>query len=293
MKTLLTASLLAVFSLSNAAFSQDDEGPSSGIRESYKSPYSVEFSYPLDDLIGDIISGVRGSVYEESSLPHDRWDSHYVRTKYGAWGPPARHYPLLRGLSEKNIEWKRERVIAVGLRYIGRPYQHHHIPDWTPPEYWPWLKVGEGRNTRGIDCSNFSSFIYNQAFGYRFSSDIKAQAEQLEIRAGEGDETFQAMEIKRPANYEDFKKELRTGDLLYIKSRGEVVHVIIWVGKIGRSPDGVPLVLDSTGGNHKDCNGKLIPNGVQLRPFTEDSWYFKGTSHAKRVILGGERNEDH
>ncbi len=56
--------------------------------------------------------------------------------------------------------------------------------------------------------------------------------------------------------------------------------------KTSVSPDGTPLVLDSTGTGHKDANGVAIPDGVHLRPFTADSWYFKSMSHALRYLQG-------
>ena len=248
----------------------------------YQSPYWMEYTFPLEDLIGDILSGRRGDSKEESSIPFNRWDSSFVRERYGVWGPPSKEYPPPPGLDAKDIEWKRERVIAVALRFDGYPYQHHHIPDWQPPESWPWKPVAEGRDTKGLDCSNFTSFVYNLAFGLIISSDIKKQSERLRVGLEQG--YLDARRIERPQSYDAFKSELKTGDLLFIDSKGEISHVVIWVGKIGHSPDGTPLVLDSTGSHHKDCNGVLIPNGIHLRPFTEDSWYFKSMDHAMRIL---------
>ena len=39
---------------------------------------------------------------------------------------------------------RRQRVIAVALRYRGYGYQHHHIPDWDPPPEWPWKPTCAG-----------------------------------------------------------------------------------------------------------------------------------------------------
>jgi hypothetical protein len=78
---------------------------------------------------------------------------------------------------------------------------------------------------------------------------------------------------------------LLTGDLLYVKnSPGNLSHVVIWVGKIGKSPDGNPLVLDSTGTGSRDSEGREIPDGIQLRAFTPRSWYFRQASHVLRII---------
>jgi len=251
---------------------------------SYRSPYSVEFSFPKDELIGDILHGRRGELKEESSVPYEHWSSQAVLEKYGAWGPPARHYQKPEREDGKSAEWKRERVIAVAMRFIGRPYRHHHIPDWTPPAGWPLGKLD--REGAGIDCSNFSSFVYSMALGLKPDSDVKKLAEELRIPVGEKEGHIEAERIERPESYEAFLKELKTGDLLFVKSKGEIAHVVIWVGRIGSSPDGTPLVIDSTGGERKDCDGVFIPNGVHLRPFSAHSWYFRESSHALRLIRG-------
>jgi hypothetical protein len=80
-------------------------------------------------------------------------------------------------------------------------------------------------------------------------------------------------------------KALRTGDLVFIRNRsGKISHVVIWVGPIGRAPDGVPLVIDSHGDDVRDSDGQPIPCGVQLRPFRENSWYNRSASHALRIF---------
>jgi hypothetical protein len=70
-------------------------------------------------------------------------------------------------------------------------------------------------------------------------------------------------------------------------TKGNVSHVVLWVGSIGQSPDGVPLILDSTGSGARDANGVTIPDGVQLRPFKRTVWYFTQASHVLRIIPEG------
>ena len=60
--------------------------------------------------------------------------------------------------------------------------------------------------------------------------------------------------------------------------------MIIWVGAIGVAVKNIPLIIDSTGNNHTDSAGMTIPDGVQLRPFTEKGWYFQRLSHILRFI---------
>ncbi|HET6252042.1 MAG TPA: hypothetical protein VFE47_30430 [Tepidisphaeraceae bacterium] len=86
-------------------------------------------------------------------------------------------------------------------------------------------------------------------------------------------------------NAQDCAKQFRTSDLLYVKERaGKVSHVVVWVGSIGRSPNDVPLILDSTGTGHADSHGQAIPDGVHLRPFNEKGWYWQSLSHVHRVV---------
>jgi hypothetical protein len=133
---------------------------------------------------------------------------------------------------------------------------------------------------------NLTGFIYNLGFGLRFSTDIRKQAEAQTARGPGGRITrFEVVEL--PSSYEERLKALRTGDLVFIRNRGgEISHVVLWVGPIGRSPDGVPLVIDSHGADVRDSEGRLIPCGVQLRPFREKSWYNRSASHALRVFHG-------
>jgi cell wall-associated NlpC family hydrolase len=254
----------------------------------YASPYHLAFTSKLDDLVGDLDHTERGDPRRESSTPHEHWYSHKVRERFGAWGPEQRHYTLLPGLEERQLVWKQERVIAVGARFVGYEYQHHHVPDWDPPKSWPWKKCCAGHNGKGVDCSNFTTFVYNQGFGIHMSSGIKEQSELHTALEGRSKEHHAIQRIELPAKYEERQKVLQTGDLLYIRGRedGPVTHVVMWVGSVGQSPSGVPLLMDSHGENVVDDNGHHIPCGIHLRPFRDDSWYNRCASHAHRVFVG-------
>lgn len=260
-------------------------GQAASSPEAYKSPYTVKFTHPLHELIGDLETGARGRVQEEAAVPFHEWYARHNEKKFGVWGPAARHYPPAPGIAEKSLAWKRERLLATALRFQGYGYQHHHVPDWNPPTNWPWKHTAVGHNGKGVDCSNFSAFAYNLAFGIKPSGAVKKQAEELEIPGpGEGRHT-RAELIPKPASYADFARTLHTGDLLYVRNRsGELAHVVIWVGSIGESPDGVPLILDSHGEGVKDSNGVSIPCGIHLRPFHDNSWYHHSASHAHRIL---------
>ncbi len=221
----------------------------------------------------------------ESSTPFSEWYSPRTRKKYGAWGPEPRHYPALPDYDQRSLSWKRQRVLAVACRLIGLPYQHHHIPDWDPPGFWPWKPVAFGRNSRGVDCSDFTSWVYNYGLGIKLKTGIGRQAEMTEITGPGGNGIIEVETISDDNGYDDLVRRLVTGDLLYIRNRsGKIGHVIMWVGSHGRSPDGAPLIIDCTGAGRRDCNGNDIPIGVHLRPFLADSWYYKSFAHAHRII---------
>ncbi len=174
--------------------------------------------------------------HRESEIPHDEWYSHHVRRKYGAWGPPQRRYIPLEGLANRSLSWRRERVLATAARFIGYGYQHHYVPDWNPPANWPWKECCAGHNGKGVDCSNFTTFVYNQGFGIHMNSAIGRQAE---LRfAQEGPREIPLHRIELPVDYQQRQQVLATGDLLYIRGRenGPITHVVLWVGTVGRSP---------------------------------------------------------
>jgi hypothetical protein len=113
--------------------------------------------------------------------------------------------------------------------------------------------------------------------------------EQSEGRAAKGARQVGArielIERKHGDGHKEWSSRLQTGDLVFVRNReGNLSHVVIWVGPLGHSPDGLPLILDSHGEDVKDSNGVLVPRGIHLRPYRPGSWYDKSTSHALRLI---------
>ncbi len=144
------------------------------------------------------------------------------------WGPHAFKYSAVvvpEGCDP--IKWKRLRVIAVAKRFIGLPYRHHHVPNWESGN-------GEGA---GLDCSNFTSWVYNYGLGINFTSDILAQSDGPRAPG------------RKLENWESFEP----GDLLFIKKkdRSRVSHVVIFID--------TDHIVDSHG------------SGVQVRAF--EGWY--------------------
>jgi len=276
---MITRLLFISIAFAGAALSQDAD------RATYKSPYQVNFTFKVEELIGDLLKGERGDWKGHASVPYRDWYEAANRTRWGHWGPAARHFDPPAGLASRTPQWSRERVIATGLRYAGYSYQHHHVPDWEPPGDWPRDAGQTTPSGKGLDCSNFSAFVYNLALGIKPTGDVKDQAEMTEAPGPGAKRSIPVRRIELPKSHAEFADALLTGDLLYVKnSQGNLSHVVIWVGKIGKSPDGNPLVLDSTGTGSRDSEGREIPDGIQLRAFTPRSWYFRQASHVLRII---------
>lgn len=170
----------------------------------------------------------------ETRVPQSKW---YQRGRFDSWGPRAIEYPapnIPSGLDP--IQWQRARVIAVAEKYIGLPYKHHHIPAWSPEE------------GPGLDCSNFTSWVYNYGLGMKFNSDVHKQAEGPEA----------------PGRRLNPGEPFVAGDLLYIlkNDRSEVSHVVIYIDE--------GHIIDSHDGS------------VQIREFK--GWYRSHLSHARRLV---------
>ena len=251
----------------------------------YRSPYEVKFSVPIEELLAPNSSPPRNNIRMESEVPFEDWYSPRVRKEFGSWGPEPRHYPPLNDVERIPVSWKRQRVLAVACSMIGLPYQHHHIPDWDPPASWPWKEVAYGRNSKGVDCSDFTSWVYNYGLGIKPKTSVTKQAELTQVNGPGENRTTDVRVIQNDNGYDDLVKKLKTGDLLYIRNnKGIIGHVIMWVGSHGQSPDGAPLIIDCTGEGHRDSNGNSIPIGVNLRPFLPNEWYFKSFAHAHRIL---------
>lgn len=153
------------------------------------------------------------------------------------WGPRPGTFPapaVPQGCDP--LSWKRQRILAVAGHSLGLPYRHHHVPTW------------EGPDGRGLDCSNFTAWVYNYGLGLRFTSDVHKQAEGP----------------KAPGRRLDPGEPFAPGDLLFIlkRDRSQVSHVVLYVDEA--------TIIDSHGA------------GVALRPFK--GWYRSHLSHARRVL---------
>src|SRR3954454_24720798 len=113
---------------------------------------------------------------QRAALPQATIDSGlwYQQAWNGGWGPRAATYPT--GTAPAGCDalaWQRARVIAVAQRYLGLPYRHHHVPAWDPAAGL----VGAPDAGTGLDCSNFTAWVYNYGLGIRFTSEVQDQAD--------------------------------------------------------------------------------------------------------------------
>jgi cell wall-associated NlpC family hydrolase len=253
---------------------------------SYQSPYSVVLPWSEQELIPDLLEEKRGNPRFEAKIPQSEWYGH-LDPRVGPWGPLPRAYPPPALAQLKGDDWKRARIIATALRFLGYHYRHHYIPDWDPPPGWYIPKPGGTRHDgKGVDCSNFTSFVYNQGLGIGISSDIHKQAATEFATIHGTDQPYPVLVIPHQDSASTWADVLKPGDLLFIRPRnGDFIsHVVIWIGAWGAPAGGPPLILDSHGAEVRDSTGTLIPEGVYVRPFRPNSWYAVDADHAIRII---------
>ena len=253
----------------------------------YASPYRFRYTVPAESLIPDM-AGSRGVVSNWANVSFANWYSTSTRNTYGSWGPrcKAMSQPTADILGWP-LDLRRQRIFAFAERYLGFLYEHHHLPEWDPPADWPWDPECTVEHNQGVDCSNFTGWLYNWCFGIQLDTDIDVQAVETVIPVT-GGSSITLERINKPAGgYAGLVSALQPGDLCFVFASGsttDIAHVFVWLGTYGAGPSGQPLVLDATTGAHTNFYGVDIPCGVQIRPFLPTSSYFTRFSHAFRVL---------
>lgn len=151
-----------------------------------------------------------------------------------SWGPKPASYPAPQIPADcDSIKWQQQRIIAVAEKYIGLPYKHHHTPGFN-----------DG-NGQGLDCSNFTSWVYNYGLGIKINSDITKQSNTAGRLLTENE-------------------PLQPGDLLFIRTIDDsrISHVVIYI-----DPN---HIIDDHG------------SGVKIREFK--GWYKNHFAYARRII---------
>ena len=164
--------------------------------------------------VADYESSLTEDFYLRDQLPQTEVPTNSWNDCCGRWGPRALLYPVVLVPKEfDTTNWLKDRVIAVAKKYIDLPYKHKHIPA-----------------AGGLDCSNFTSWVYNYGFGLLIDSNIHSQANT-------------AGRIVLPV------EALESGDLIFLWNldKTRITHVAIFINEYN--------VIDSTG------------PGVQIRNF--------------------------
>lgn len=218
-------------------------------------------------------------------------------------GIPVYNTPINQvAAGETYLNWATQRLMGVAQSMIGTAYQHLHLPDFdpalvSPPGSFSWSEVSNkallqssqqllagqpgtqanpyqaqyGVPAPGIDCTDFTAYLYNLALGYQLHSGVINQVEFLSAGGLVGgkatatvvDDSGRAVQpsffygpnygiidaINAPGSLNNLIDELQPGDLLYIGNKGAILHVVMWLGPIGLnldgSPSSVPLVISS------------------------------------------------
>ena len=120
---------------------------------------------------------------------------------------------------------------------------------------------------------------------------------------------FGTPSINLPGSLSNIISQLRPGDLLYMRGTStNISHVVVWLGNYGvmknGKPSTVPLIIsshdntpaifnttniDSVTGlpaklTSNDITTFLPPPGVQILPFTPDTWFYQSFSVAMQVL---------
>ena len=234
------------------------------------------------------------------------------------WGPKPIQYPLVKILKSCNkVKWQHKRILAVIDKIVKMKlnYCHHHSPMWTPEEAdrkttgnttggdtdqggkcseegLKHLKGAAG--FRGIDCTHFTSYVYNYGFG----------CYQVTLT---GD---QACGPNAPGGILPFtvdeQDKFLPGDLLYIAKKGsahplQISHGILWTGyKMSQKGEfSEEKLIENMPENQKKAVIEYIEArkaankpvyviadshgaGPNYRPFA--GWYTNSFSHARRLI---------
>jgi hypothetical protein len=223
----------------------------------------------------------------------------------GSWGPHPKNFSRVVVPSGCDpTRWQEERIVAVLERAVKMSinYCHHHCPNWDSGTMAECSSGGVTLHkkypTRGVDCSNLSSWVYNFGLGGAMTGATGAQACNPAFAPGvELDFWPYDVHLFRP------------GDLLYIKGShlpGRVTHVIHWTNlTMGDGPGQIPqsTLINNTPAYERKTALEWIKaiqdhnlpvhvivdshyGGPDYRPYA--GWYITAFSHIRRVIESKE-----
>lgn len=180
----------------------------------------VTLYYGNDSLMTGVFEVIEGAdptcdfvnrdTLPQTDLPEREW------CNTDSWGPPrASGYPEPPEPPEgvDSRLWLQARIIGAALKWRYLPYQHHHIPAFDArdcPNFPIDKQVGPG-----LDCSNYTSWIFLYAFNHKMSSAIRTQAAS--------DDAGRLL---------NFNEDCEPGDLLFSSgssSGSTVTHVSVFI----------------------------------------------------------------
>jgi hypothetical protein len=255
----------------------------------YKSPYNISTIFTQTGLGDDFatLDKLNPSTMDTNNWynPNFQYWTDYRNEK--TWGPWPADFGEEAGGPHSAV-WRQQRIIYVAQKYIGKYYQHHHLIQWNPPATWPWdtlNPVSIGHQSAGIDGPNFAAWVYNYGLGLHLKINVDSQYVQLIINGYEETPYTDILEINKPTTYDSLVGMLKIGDLIYEAKdslSATPYHVLIWIGK--PTPDQDYLIIDSFDQVVKDSKNADIPQGIQLRPFLANGWYYNRVLKIHRII---------
>ncbi|MFN6131655.1 MAG: NlpC/P60 family protein [Synechococcaceae cyanobacterium] len=247
-------------------------------------------------------------------------------------------FPLTQAMVDNNqFKWATTPLNGTMVGVSSNPYLQstQQLLNNTPGNASnPNPYLGDyGKPAPGMDCTDFTAYIYNLALGYQLHSGTGNQV-TFSVGTGVGG-TASALALDAtgsvltpqffygpnfgtdtPNSGHDLDAliaNFQPGDLLYIGTKDQISHVVVWLGAYGSNSDGspstVPLVISShdntpaiftTQDINLDLNSPfngfpnlntgetintyLPPPGVQILPFTNQNWFYSNFQVGMRLL---------
>lgn len=220
---------------------------------------------------------------EQTPILQQYWGtpSRYANNVYG---PNPTIYPAVTIPADCNrTTWMQNRVLAVANALVQQQnnYCHHYIPAWnstgltfgSQTSYCFDNILPGGNNVQnGVDCSNFTAFVYNVAFGgIRFTGGVAQQGGSPFPANVSSNVWAPGTATPRPANWESYYQPgganyqqypFQPGDLIYVNgtpaeaAAGQpATHVVMWTGMKAADGSGRYLTVESFGTNNGGTSG--------------------------------------
>jgi hypothetical protein len=233
-----------------------------------------------------------------SNTAYNNWTNfNVIQGLDTTWGPYYINFPAPPVL-KTDVAWGQLRLLAAANRIRGIvPYAHHHMHVWNVPNTPQWI-TNKYTPGVGIDCSDFTHWIYSYGLGIKLLTGVSAQGAMTNAVAyfANGKTNVyiptRLFDVQHgyTKKFHNLATNLQPGDLLYIRSNpgtnNPVSHVIMWLGNLAYDTNHVDkwLVTDSHGQVVYDSATNLIPSGPQIRPFRETNYYYNCFDHVLRYL---------